>query len=486
MKIDPNEIYPPSRVYSADNTTDEEHEYDTGCAGLCHGKFQGFGFHWDCSPINTTANYSVTPEAAKQNSAKQFFAAQQAIYSAIGENSTEANLAVANAEYDRLASTDLRRNLVFAVETIYIARGESIDNAFFTGAVPSQFANRSLEVPAIGIQMQWSSYVGDQDLSSTTCQGTTSSRMCILQPAVIDYVLDITNITPDENAAKPTQLDTTAENGIALGVMDPDSPLAAPGYAEFYNETEGLRGLTFQGQFNGYTANLTAYRPKDPNQDGSNIKSIAEWLRQSFSAGVMLEYLTSKSYNGYLPNFNAVGSSSVFGMSWMEYDPSERCTLRTVDPLGHIVDRLNSLMVRSSMRAATDYKASFAKGESEGPVIQTMIQEQRNLPQLKPSVYYATVWRYGAAVMCIVFFCILCVLPSYWGFWQLGRKVTLGPIEVAGAFQAPIMNHPSVATHGEVDGLIKEIGDRRVRYGLVEGQQRLAVATPAEVTRPGR
>ena len=87
--------------------------------------------------------------------------------------------------------------------------------------------------------------------------------------------------------------------------------------------------------------------------------------------------------------------------------------------------------------------------------------------------------------MGVIFFCVLCVLPSYWGFWQLGRKVTLGPIEVAGAFQAPVMDHPVTATHGEVDQFVKEIGSRRVRYGQVEGQQRLAVAPPAEVVRPG-
>ena len=109
------------------------------------------------------------------------------------------------------------------------------------------------------------------------------------------------------------------------------------------------------------------------------------------------------------------------------------------------------------------------------------------LRQWVRSIFYTTDWRFGGAAMGIIFFCFACVLPSYYGFWQLGRKVTLGPIEVAGAFQAPVMaDHPAVATHGEVDQFIKEIGDRPVRYGQVEGQQRLGVAPPAEVVRPGR
>jgi hypothetical protein len=199
-----------------------------------------------------------------------------------------------------------------------------------------------------------------------------------------------------------------------------------------------------------------------------------------------MEYLETSRFNGYAPNLlanNDFGSSPVFAISWLTYDPSPSCPLTTVDPLNAIYSRLNNLMVRSSMRAATQWKSSA--GERYRDPVQDMVQVQKR-PQEIPSVYYETDWRWGAAAMCVIFFCVLCVLPSYWGFWELGRKVTLGPIEVAGAFQAPIMNHPTVAKHGEVDEFVKEIGQRRVRYGQVEGQQILAVANPAEVTRPGK
>jgi hypothetical protein len=68
-----------------------------------------------------------------------------------------------------------------------------------------------------------------------------------------------------------------------------------------------------------------------------------------------------------------------------------------------------------------------------------------------------------------------------WGFWELGRKVTLGPMEIASAFQAPALQAPGVtAAGGEVSTLLKEVGARQVRYGEVGGQ--LAVAE-AEVTK---
>jgi hypothetical protein len=52
-------------------------------------------------------------------------------------------------------------------------------------------------------------------------------------------------------------------------------------------------------------------------------------------------------------------------------------------------------------------------------------------------------------------------------------------MEIASAFQAPVLHHPAVATGGEVDRLLKEVGAKKVRYGEVEG--RLGVAEPGTV-----
>lgn len=72
-------------------------------------------------------------------------------------------------------------------------------------------------------------------------------------------------------------------------------------------------------------------------------------------------------------------------------------------------------------------------------------------------------------------FCILSVLPSYWGFWELGRKVTLGPIEIASALGAPVLQQPH-AQAGDVNILLKEVGGRAVRYGEVNETGRLGLA----------
>lgn len=40
--------------------------------------------------------------------------------------------------------------------------------------------------------------------------------------------------------------------------------------------------------------------------------------------------------------------------------------------------------------------------------------------------------------------CALIVLPLYYGFWQLGRNVSLSPVEIAHTFGAPILASTTV------------------------------------------
>ncbi|KAG2162121.1 hypothetical protein JADG_001860 [Aureobasidium aubasidani] len=90
---------------------------------------------------------------------------------------------------------------------------------------------------------------------------------------------------------------------------------------------------------------------------------------------------------------------------------------------------------------------------------------------------------FGALASMLV--CVLCVLPSYYGYWQLGRDVTLGPFEIANAFRAPVLDHPAVANAGVKD-LIREVGKREVKYGEMvqnDAPSRLAIAEPDAVRR---
>jgi hypothetical protein len=62
----------------------------------------------------------------------------------------------------------------------------------------------------------------------------------------------------------------------------------------------------------------------------------------------------------------------------------------------------------------------------------------------------------------IVIVC-LSILPTYWGWWHLGRPVSMSFLEIAKAFDAPLMQRAN--PNGTADDHLRSVGDTRVRYG---------------------
>jgi hypothetical protein len=103
--------------------------------------------------------------------------------------------------------------------------------------------------------------------------------------------------------------------------------------------------------------------------------------------------------------------------------------------------------------------------------------------QIGFGIHYRTNYAFMAGAVASMILCALLVFPTYWGFWQLGRPVSLAPVEIANAFRAPVLENPK-ASNGVVDDLLKEVGSRRVMFGeMPEG--RLAVEEVGKVRRVG-
>jgi hypothetical protein len=423
----------------------------------------------DCSSEESSDEYRVDPVLARNNSQTAINEALLAFNNATDANGSQDK--VNSANIFRISEDPLQVNPLFGVVARFIGAGTPVGSADFPWNVTESYADRTLEVGSIGVQLRYSSFTTlGQDES--VCSAVTHRKVCLLTPAIIDYSLEITNITKTD-AEKADVPD--ANNGIFL-VDNPDADFQNPAYANYEHEP-------VFGQFAGYSVNSSTYLPYDKKKYDGNLRHIAAWLESSFGSVVLMEYMDTEAHRGYAPNINAMensvqGTSPLFSSYWIAYDPSEKCKVHVDTPIDYIGFHLNSLMVLSSMRAATDWKQDSTNYST--PQLEHI--QPRDLGQWIPSIRYETNWAYGGAAIGIMALCILCVLPSYFGFWQLGRTVTLGPIEVAGAFQAPVMDHPAVATHGEVDEFVKEIGQRQVRYGLVSGE-RLAVASPQEVQR---
>ncbi len=116
-------------------------------------------------------------------------------------------------------------------------------------------------------------------------------------------------------------------------------------------------------------------------------------------------------------------------------------------------------------------------------------QNMPNAMQISDVIHYQTHYLYLALGIASTFGCLLLVLPSFWQYGVLGRAVTLGPMEIASAFRAPILETEHTEgkdSAGDVDHLIKYVGDRKVMYGALEDEENIPATPGGKDERPNR
>jgi hypothetical protein len=57
------------------------------------------------------------------------------------------------------------------------------------------------------------------------------------------------------------------------------------------------------------------------------------------------------------------------------------------------------------------------------------------------------------------------VTLTFDGYWTLGRNVSMSPLEIAKAFNAPLLE--SADSNADVKSLMRVVGERSVKYGAV-------------------
>ncbi|KAF2434493.1 hypothetical protein EJ08DRAFT_468488 [Tothia fuscella] len=67
--------------------------------------------------------------------------------------------------------------------------------------------------------------------------------------------------------------------------------------------------------------------------------------------------------------------------------------------------------------------------------------QQTQVRQQPLAIHYQTHKGFIAGAIISMILCTLLVLPTYYGFWELGRPVNLAPVEIANAFRAPVLEN---------------------------------------------
>ena len=118
-------------------------------------------------------------------------------------------------------------------------------------------------------------------------------------------------------------------------------------------------------------------------------------------------------------------------------------------PTDDILDALREVSFRTSLFTAgnSTQTVSFV-GSSNHPI-------------------YRTHMGYMAAGLAVAVLGVLGVATLFFGWWELGRKVTMSPVEIARAFDAPLLR--GVDGNAEIKDILRQTNGNSVRYGEVPG-----------------
>ena len=232
------------------------------------------------------------------------------------------------------------------------------------------------------------------------CSGSSTTKICALQHAVLEYPITMTNNTLTVHT-RPSEVRTIyrEENGEVAGV--------GAGYRE-------------------------------PVFDGFSI--AANSITQSVGQR------TSESRYGFL--FNASGPLTSFYVD--KFDP-ETCAMSFSDPTDDILTSFNEILFRISI-------AAFANTTSR------MNATDYTFTQHASEIHYKSHFQYLIAATIISLVAIASVLPTFHGFWRLGRDMSLSPIEIAKAFDAPLLREQGTSNM-PIHNLLHVVGKTKVKYG---------------------
>ena len=165
------------------------------------------------------------------------------------------------------------------------------------------------------------------------------------------------------------------------------------------------------------------------------------------------------------------------------------CNLTWRDPMQDMVSTMQSLAFRISVAMATTNDSVFLPALNSSAVeayrkswTQTVSFQGYNVV----TVYKTNSVFVGMAVL-VSMMGVLAVLPLYNGWWELGRTVSLSPLEIARAFGAPLLD--GMDGNAGAQNVVVERGTLRVRYGAVERygeEKRLRIEETSRVRAPWR
>lgn len=270
------------------------------------------------------------------------------------------------------------------------------------------------------------------------CKGSFVTKNCTLTESIVDYQLSLVN------------------NTVTLNNPDINLHVVSKG-----NSTPDIMG----GYMPGENITLGGFALAGADLFTSNTS-----LRFVGAAGMW-----------QVEGFNTFASQYIVNATYLG-----NCQFGWKDPTDDILSALHEIMFRTALKASNAADSVFVQNGQGNHTFHT----KQTLQATQTSVQNVFLSHFGylGGALAVMTLGVLSVLPTFNGWWHLGRPMTLSPIETAKAFNAPILSTQPSHSNASVRQLMKDVGAREVRYGEVTVAARLYSngEKGASMTRIGR
>lgn len=150
----------------------------------------------------------------------------------------------------------------------------------------------------------------------------------------------------------------------------------------------------------------------------STLTGITEWLSLQYA-------ITEYRVGDFSENQNCAIDDNVFSF---QHESGDGSCVNYTDPFDTIMQGANELMFQTGIWAAQALNASQLHSRlddslSSNQTFQGAVQGTHN-------IFKTDSWFFVAAAV-LQLACIVQTIPSYWGWWRLGREISFSPLEIA-------------------------------------------------------
>lgn len=246
------------------------------------------------------------------------------------------------------------------------------------------------------------------------CNGTFTTKIYTLTEAVVDYPISIVN------------------NTVKLDSQTVDLHIFSKG---------NMSSDVLQGYSAGESITLGGFALA-----GTDL----------FAANVSVRFVGAAS-------LWEVGGMNTFASQYI-IDPSYylNCGFRWREPTNDILNALHEVMFRTALKAANAADSAAIVDPQFSRIFET--NYTLNATQVSTQNIFSSHFGYLAGALTVMTLGILAVLPTFYGWWDLGRSMTLSPVETAKAFHAPMLGSaPHLHSNATIKQLLKVAGNLEVK-----------------------